>query len=336
MSVASLLDTLATRHLNDGESYQAFRSIAGGDWSEVEIAALLGALKTRGETADVIVGAARALRAAAVPFPKPPYPITDTCGTGGDGAGTVNLSTAVAFVAAAGGVRVVKHGNRAASSRCGSADVLEALGVNLTASAEVSRRCLDLLGICFLFAPHYHRGVHRAGAVRATLKTRTLFNLLGPLANPALPEYQVVGVYAPELCHPVATTLARLGCLSALVVHGGGLDELALHAPTVGYRLAEGRLSAVTIRAEDYDLTPADPTELRGADATANARWLQTVLAGGGSRADRDAVALNAGAAFWVTGIEPTLAAGVRLAHSILADGRAAGLPGRLAELSHA
>ncbi|MGE3618797.1 MAG: anthranilate phosphoribosyltransferase, partial [Gemmatimonadales bacterium] len=171
MPAAEILDTLSRRSLEADESFAAFTELVTGGLSEIEIAAILGALKSRGESPAEIAGAARALRAAAVAFPKPDYPVADTCGTGGDGAGTVNISTAAAFVAAEAGVRVAKHGNRAASSRCGSADLLEAAGVRHEAPPEVARRCLDETGLCFLFAPAYHPGVRRATPVRRALKT---------------------------------------------------------------------------------------------------------------------------------------------------------------------
>src|SRR5688500_16397840 len=183
-SISSTLDTLSRRALDRAESEQIFAALVAGQLTEIEIAALLIAIKTRGETPDMVAGAGDAIRAAAVAFPKPDYPVADPCGTGGDGTGTVNISTAAAFVAAEGGVAIAKHGNRATSSRCGSADLLETLGVKLDPTPEVARRCLDQAGLCFLFAPAYHPGVRHATPVRRALKTRTIFNLVGPVANP--------------------------------------------------------------------------------------------------------------------------------------------------------
>lgn len=335
MSVAELLDTLSRRSLDQTESFAAFRGLLEGDLTELEIAALLGALKTRGETPEEITGAALALRTAAAPFPKPAYPVADTCGTGGDGAGTVNISTAAAFVAAEAGVRVAKHGNRATSSRCGSADLLEALGVRLDVPPSVARRCLDQTGICFLFAPAYHAGVRRATPVRQALRTRTVFNLLGPLANPARPEYQVMGVYDPRLVRPLAEALRRLGCRGALVVHGSGLDEIALHGPTTAARLTGDLVSDLTITPADCGLAPAPLAALAGGGPEEAADWLLGLLAGAGRAAHRDAVAANAGAMLWISGLAPTLRDGAAHAAAILDRGTAIGRLTALVEASH-
>jgi anthranilate phosphoribosyltransferase len=334
MTVADVLETLSLRSLEEAESYATFSALVGGDLSEVEIAALLAALKTRGETPAEIAGAARALRDAAVPFPKPPYPVADTCGTGGDGAGTVNLSTAAAFVAAACGVAVAKHGNRASSSRCGSADLLEALGVKLDPPPGVARRCLDESGVCFLFAPAYHPGVRRAMGVRRTLKTRTLFNLLGPLANPAHPELQVMGIYTPHLVRPAAETLALLGCRAALVVHGDGLDEIALHAETRAAFLRDGRVTDLVLAPEDAGIARVPLSALAGGEPSHGAQWLTGLLAGRGERAHAQAVALNAGALLWLGGVSPTFRSGVERARATLATGEPLGRLQRLRELS--
>jgi anthranilate phosphoribosyltransferase len=335
MTVADVLETLSLRSLEEAESYATFSALVGGDLSEVEIAALLAALKTRGETPAEIAGAARALREAAVPFPKPPYPVADTCGTGGDGAGTVNLSTAAAFVAAACGVAVAKHGNRASSSRCGSADLLEALEVRLDPPPEVARRCLDEIGICFLFAPAYHPGVRRAMGVRRTLRTRTLFNLLGPLANPAHPELQVMGIYTPHLVRPAAETLALLGCRAALVVHGGGLDEIGLHGETRAALLRDGQVDDLVLTPEDAGIPRAPLSALAGGEPTHAARWLTDLLAGRGEPAHADAVALNAGALLWLGGERHTFRSAVERARAALATGEPLGRLERLRELSH-
>jgi anthranilate phosphoribosyltransferase len=335
MPVGELLETLSRRSLDQAESYATFAELVGGRLSEVEIAALLVALKTRGETPPEIAGAARALREAGVAFPKPPYPVADTCGTGGDGAGTVNVSTAAAFVAAAGGVAVAKHGNRASSSRCGSADLLEAAGVKLDPIPAVARRCLDQVGVCFLFAPAYHPGVRQAMGVRRTLGTRTLFNLLGPLANPAQPEVQVMGIYAAHLVRPAAETLALLGCEAALVVHGSGLDEIALHGPTTAARLAAGVVEDVVLTPEEAGLPRAPVEALRAGEPAAAAGWLADLLAGRGDRVHTDTVALNAGALLWIAGRCATLRAGAERAREILASGSALERLQALVELSH-
>ncbi|MHB1327993.1 MAG: anthranilate phosphoribosyltransferase [Gemmatimonadales bacterium] len=335
MSAASVLDTLSRRSLDQTESFAAFSGLIAGDLTEIEIAALLGALKARGETPAEIAGAAMALRRAAVPFPKPDYPVADTCGTGGDGAGTVNISTAAAFVAAAAGVRVAKHGNRASSSRCGSADLLEALGVRLETTPAVARQCLDQAGVCFLFAPAYHPGVRRATGVRQTLRTRTVFNLLGPLANPAQPEYQVMGVYAERLVVPLAETLGMLGCREALVVHGSGMDEIALHGPTTAARLHRGAVQRLTLTPEAAGCTPAPVEALAGGSPEEGAAWLRQLLAGHAPRAHLDAVALNSGAMLWIAGLAPDLRAGVGAARDVLGTGAGLGHLDALIECSH-
>jgi len=322
MSVAELLDTLSRRSLDHEESYATFAGLVSGRLCDVEIAALLAALKTRGETPAEIAGAARALREAAVVFPKPDYPVADTCGTGGDGAGTVNISTAAAFVAAEAQVRVAKHGNRASSSRCGSADLLEALGVKLEPSPEVARRCLDQTGLCFLFAPAYHPGVRQAMAVRRTLKTRTVFNLLGPLANPAHPEFQVMGIYAPHLCRPAAETLGLLGCRVALVVNGNGLDEIALHGPTTAALLRDGKVTELTITPEDAGLERAPLAALAGAGPAEAGPWLRSLLAGRGDPHHQRAVAANAGAMIWIAGLASSLREGTAVALDMIRGGR--------------
>lgn len=329
-----LLDALAARSLRVDESYHAFRGIIAGQFSEVEIAALLAALKTRGESANEIAGAARAMRESAVVFPRPAYRTADTCGTGGDGAGTVNISTAAAFVVAAAGLPVVKHGNRAISSRCGSADVLEAAGVVIDPEPEIARHCLDEAGVCFLFAPRYHPGMRNAAGVRRSLRTRTVFNLLGPLANPARPDIQLVGVYAPHLVRPAAETLRQLGCTAALVVHGSGLDEIALHGETTAVRLRDGELHALTLTPEDAGLERHPRAALVPTDGFNAGDWLREVLSGGGPAAHRAAIAVNVGAVLWISGMAPSLASGTARARQLLADGEPARRLARLVEVS--
>lgn len=294
------LELLRTRSLDREEALALFRGIMAGHLGEIEIAAVLAALKTRGETPSEIAGAAQAMREHAVAFPAPDYPFADTCGTGGDGVGSLNVSTAVAFVAAELGLPVAKHGNRSVSSRCGSADVLEALGARLDAPPEVSRRCLDDAGVCFLLAPQYHPGVRHAMPVRRTLATRTMFNLLGPLANPARPPIQLMGVYDPQLVAPLAETLGLLGCDAALVVHGAGHDELVLHGSSTVARWQDGRLDAFMLTPERAGLAAAPAASIQGGEPAENAAWLRAVLAGRATPAQVDAVALNAGALAWV------------------------------------
>ncbi len=324
MHIAGILDTLARRNLTRDETSDIFAHLVGAGWSEIELAGLLGALKARGETPEEIAGAAQALRATALPFPRPEYRFADTCGTGGSASGTLNVSTAVAVVVAELGLPVAKHGNRAVSSKSGSADVLEAIGVRLETTPEVARRCLDEIGLCFLFAPQYHAGVRHAMPVRQALGTRTLFNLLGPLVNPARPPLQIVGVYDPALCVPVARTLAMLGTESALVVHGEGLDEIALHGTTRAALYRDGRLSELELTPEEAGLSRHPLEALRGGQPADNAAALEALLAGKDNGAYRDAVAINAGALAWIGGLSESLAEGADLAGAALASGRCA------------
>jgi anthranilate phosphoribosyltransferase len=335
MRAGEVLDALTRRSLTREESTAAFRLLLAGDYSEIEVAAVLVALKTRGETPEVMAGAVEALLMAAVPFPRPDYPYADCCGTGGDGASTVNISTAAAFVAAELGIPIAKTGNRSVSSRCGSADVLERLGVRLDPPPEVARRCLDELGICFVFAPQYHPGVRHIAPVRRALGVRTVFNLVGPIANAARPPWQMMGIYDPALCEAAVRTLQLLGRDVALVVHGSGLDEVALHGPTTGVLLQGGEIRHITITPEEAGLTPAPVEALTGAGPEENAAWLLELLGGKGRPAQADAVAFNAGVLAWATGMAPTLREATRRARQALDGGGAAGRLGRLAESSH-
>lgn len=309
--------------LSRDEMQAQFTRIVQGECPPATLAALLVALKIKGESSDEIAGAAAAMRAHALPFARPDYEFADCCGTGGDGTGTLNISTAVAFVLADCGIPVAKHGNRAVSSKAGSADVLEALGLNLTPAPALARRMLDETGFCFLFAPQYHAGVSHAMPVRRELATRTLFNLLGPLSHPAAPQLQLLGVYDPRLCRVIAETLRQLGCETALVVNGG-VDEIALHAATRLVLLRNGTIEERIIEPADAGLAPRPLAELAGGDAAFNAAALRNLLAGEltGS-AYADAVALNAGALLWAARRANTLADGCARARAALASGHA-------------
>ena len=332
----ALSGLFAGRSLTSEEAESLFTQLVTGSLDDPAIAALLIALKMKGETADELIGAARALRAADAPFPRPDYLFADSCGTGGDGSGTVNLSTAVAFVAAAAGLPVAKHGNRSVTSRCGSADVLEQLGARLDASAETSRRALDEIGVCFLFAPCYHPGVKHAGPVRRALKVRTIMNVLGPCVNPAEPPVQLLGVADPALLEPVARTLAALGVGQALVVHGAGLDEIALHDVTDAIRLSDGAIEPVTISPEDAGLERAPVEAIRGGGPEENAERLKALLLGRGTAAERQAVALNAGALLLTAGKAKTLREAVDVALQTIASGAASRILDGFVEMSHA
>lgn len=335
MRASEALDLLARRSLSREESTETMRRFLAAEYSELEMAGILVALKTRGETPDTMAGAVDALLASALPFPYPTYRYADCCGTGGDGTGTVNISTAAAFVAAELGIPIAKTGNRSVSSRCGSADLLEKLGVRLDPGPEVGRRCLDEVGLCFVFAPQYHPGVRHAAPVRKALGVRTIFNLVGPIANAARPPWQMMGIYDPALCEPAARTLQLLGREVAFVIHGSGLDEVAIHGPTTGVLVQGTESRWVTITPEEAGVAPAPIEALRGGGPEENAEWLLTLLEGRGAPAHRDAVAMNAGTLAWVTGKTATLRDGVREARGALDGGDGARRLSRLAELSH-
>jgi len=326
----------AGESLSQSEAESLFEALVQGRLDEPAIAAMLIALRIRGETTDELIGAARALRAADAPFDRPDYLFADSCGTGGDGSGTINLSTAVAIVAAAAGLPVAKHGNRSVTSRCGSADVLEHLGVKLDAPAEASRRALDEIGLCFLFAPQYHPGLRHAGPVRRALGVRTIMNVLGPCVNPAEPKVQLLGVAEERLLEPVALTLAALGVERAMVVHGSGLDEVALHGETKAVRLAGGALEALTIAPEEVGFARLPLARIQGGGPEENAERLKALLYGYGAPAERQAVALNAGALLLTAGRAATLREGVEIALGILGTGAGHRLLRALVEISHA
>ena len=309
--------------LSEGEAETVFAQVVAGTVDDARLSGLLVALKAKGEAASEMIGAVRALRAAATPFPRPEGLFADTCGTGGDGAGTINISTAVAFAAAACGLPVVKHGNRSITSRCGSADVLEKLGAKLDLQPEQSRAVLDASGVCFLFAPHYHPGMRHAAAARKALGVRTIFNMLGPCLNPAVPPVQIVGVAEPRLIAKIGEVLASLGCERALIVHGDGLDEVALHAETEAMRLVDGSLDWVTLTPEEAGLSRAPIEHLAGGDADENARRLQALLGGAGSAAERNMVAINAGALLVTARLADGLREGTAMALDALAGGKA-------------
>ena len=318
---AALARLYAGESLGEAGAETVFERLVAGTLGEPAIAAMLIALRFKGETAEEMRGAARALRAADVPFPRPDYLFADTCGTGGDGSSLINVSTAVAFVAAAAGLPVAKHGNRSVTSPCGSADVLEQLGVRLDVSPEVSRRALDEAGVCFLLAPLYHPGLRHAGPVRRALRVRTVMNLLGPCLNPAEPEVQLLGVADARFLEPVAMTLASLGVRNALVVHGSGIDEMALHGETQAVRVAEGQFEPLLLSPEQAGLQRRPLDSLKGGAPEENAQRLKALLMGRGREAEIDAVALNAGALLLTAGLAGDLREAVARAKETIASG---------------
>ncbi len=279
--------------LSREQSKQLFSAIVQGELSNEQLAGALIALKLKGETVDEISGAVTALQAAAEPFPTPDYVFADIVGTGGDGANTINLSTASAIIAASMGAKVAKHGNRSVSSKTGSSDVLAALGVRLDLDAATARKALDEIGICFLFAPQYHRGFKHAVPVRQALKTRTIFNILGPLINPAKPKHQLLGVYDEKLLQPYAETALALGHQHSIVVHGAGLDEVALHAETQVAEIYQGKIERYTLTAEDFGLKPQPLDAIHGGEPEQNAQYIRALLQGKGEPAHVNAVAAN-------------------------------------------
>ena len=310
------------RALAAEEAAAAFEIIMSGDATAAQIGAFLMALRVRGETVEEIAAAAQVMRDKALRIDAPAGAV-DTVGTGGDASGTYNVSTASAFVVAAAGVPVAKHGNRALSSKSGAADVLTALGINIDCDMASVRAALWEVGICFLMAPRHHSAMRHVGPARVELGTRTIFNLLGPLANPAMVSRLLVGVYAREWVEPVAHVLDRLGASDAWVVHGSdGLDEITTTGPSHVAELRGGKVTCFDIAPGDVGLAEAAPADLKGGDPTANAAALTAVLEGAAG-AYRDIVLINAGATLVVAGKADDLAAGVALARQTIDSGAA-------------
>jgi anthranilate phosphoribosyltransferase len=302
-----------------------FERLVVGKLEPAEIAGMLIALRMKGETAEEMIGAAKALSAAALPFDRPDYLYADCCGTGGDGSGLINVSTASAFVAVACGLPIAKHGNRSISSRCGSADVLEAVGATIEVPPEKARALLDETGFCFLFAPAYHPGMKHAALVRRQLEVRTIMNLLGPCINPARPRVQLLGVADPKMLRRIALTLEAVGVHEALVVHGSGLDEVALHAETRAVRLSGGTIEELEITPEDAGLERAPLKVVTGGDVAENAVRFEALLAGRGGKAEEDIVVLNTAALLTTAGKAASLREGAALAREAIASGAASG-----------
>lgn len=317
---------LERRDLDRGTARALFTEIVEGRLPEPLMAAAFVALRLKGEAAEELTGAALALRDAARPFPSPNYLFADSCGTGGDCSGSINVSTAAAIAAAACGLPVVKHGNRSFTSKCGSADVLEALGARLDLSPLESREVLDRTGFCFLLAPAYHPGIAHAGPVRRALKVRTVMNLLGPCLNPARPKVQLLGVADPGQLLPIAKTLRALGVERALVVHGSGLDEVAVHAFTRAVRVVGDEIDTLEITPEQAGLRRYPRDDIVGGNPVENARLLVDILSGRGAEAQRAIVAINAGALLETAGIATDLRDGVARVFEAISDGRARAL----------
>jgi anthranilate phosphoribosyltransferase len=317
------------------EAEQAMQIIMSGEATDAQIGGYLVALRMKGETVQEITGSARAMRAhsSRVPYRRNGSSLLDTAGTGGDGAHTFNISTTAAFVIAGAGRKVAKHGNRAASSRCGSADVLNAMGVNLDLTPEQVAQCIDAVGIGFIFAPRFHPAMKYAIGPRRELGQRTIFNMLGPLTNPAGATHQLIGVYDPALTELLAEVLASLGGQAAFVVHGhGGLDELTTSGPNRVSHLHNGQVSTYNLDASDFGLRPAAPDDLIGGDPVENAAMLRALLCGDDKSPRRDVVLLNSAAALATeTG---DFAAGLDAARQSLDSGAALSMLDTLAAFS--
>lgn len=335
MSIAEALRRLAeSRDLSEDEMTAAMREVMEGRATAAQIGGLLMGLRVKGETVDEIVGAARTMRDHGIRLKTRAGVVLDTCGTGGDGLGTFNISTAAAFVAATAGIAVAKHGNRAMSGRVGGADVLEALGVGIDLAPARVEACLDEVGIAFLFAQTFHPAMKNAAGPRRELGVRTIFNLLGPLANPAGATHQLVGVFAETWTEPLARALGRLGTRRALVVHGrDGADEISLSASTAVAELSGGEVRCYEVTPEQFGFRRATVDDLAVCDANHSAQALRAVLSGErGPQAD--IVALNAGAALYAAEKEASIEAGVSRATQILRSGEAAKKLAALIEVS--
>jgi anthranilate phosphoribosyltransferase len=321
----SLKKIIGREDLDETEMAEVMSEVMSGNATDAQIGALMGALATKGETYSELAGAARAMRRKATRIQVSSDTVVDTCGTGGDSAHTFNISTTAAFVVAGCGVTVAKHGNRSVSSKCGSADLLETLGVKLDVGPELVEEAIHEIGIGFLFAPLFHGAMRHAARARKEVGVRSIFNMLGPLTNPAGANCQLLGVYAPELTEMFALALRRLGTRRAFIVHGhDGLDEISVCAPTRVSELKEGLIRT-------YDLTPeqligrcAQPKDLEGGDPSVNAEITRRILAGE-KGARRDVVVVNAAAALVAAGVAGDLSEGVRQAESAIDSGAAAG-----------
>jgi anthranilate phosphoribosyltransferase len=319
----AIAKALERNDLTRSEAYEVMNEIMSGQATQVQIAGFLIALRAKGETPEEIAGCAEAMRTHVVVVEPKRTDLVDVVGTGGDGQHTINISTAAALVAAAAGAGVAKHGNRAASSACGSADVLEALGFNLELAPERIARSIDELGFGFMFAQAHHPAMKHAGPVRRELGTRTIFNILGPLTNPAGARCQVIGVYSAALVRPIAEALVQLGSERAFVVHGaGGLDELSPIGPNQVCEVRNGQVIERTIEPLDFGIPRCELEDLRGGDSTANAAAIREVFQGGnGGR--RNAIVLNAAGAIAAAGLAEDLAEGVEIAIATVSSRKA-------------
>jgi len=321
--------------LSQSDAEQFFTETFNGNVEPALLASALTALKMKGETSEEIAGAAIAVRACAKEFPSQAHDVADCVGTGGDGANTINISTTAAILAAACGLKMAKHGNRSVSSMSGSADLLEALGVNLSMSPQTASDCIEQANICFLYAPAYHPGFKYAGPVRKAMGVRTLFNILGPLVNPAFPSTMLLGVYSPNLLPVIAESLQLTGVKRSWVVHGSGLDEIALHGETQVIELKDGVQTEKTITPEDFGLSRYTLDDIKGGTPQENADFIKAILAGKGLPAHNSAVIINCAALLYLHDKADNLKDAAAIATEVLASGKAMDTINKLVEVSN-
>ncbi|MCH2057347.1 MAG: anthranilate phosphoribosyltransferase [Thalassotalea sp.] len=321
--MSSVLNTLIEQgSLEQSEAQAFFEQMIQGEVEPALLASVLTALKIKGETPAEIAGAALAVRDNATTFPSLDFDVADCVGTGGDGANTINISTTAAILAAACGLKMAKHGNRSVSSMSGSADLLEAFGVNLMMSPEAAANCLSECNLCFLFAPAYHPGFRHAAPVRKAMGVRTLFNILGPLVNPAAPKTMLLGVYTPSLLTVIANALVLTGVERAWVVHGSGLDEIALHGETQIIEIQSGTISERTISPENFGLARYSLEDIKGGTPEENAQTIKNILSGKGEAAHNAAVLINCAALLYLHGKADTLEGAIAIANEVLLSGQ--------------
>lgn len=334
-NISPLSQLVDNKDLSQQETKDFFTQVLKGNVEPALLASVLTALKIKGETPAEIAGAAVAIRGAATPFPEKSYAVADCVGTGGDGANTINISTTAAILSAACGLKMAKHGNRSVSSMSGSADLLEAFGVNLNMSPAVASNCLEQANICFLFAPAYHSGFKHAGPVRQAMGIRTLFNILGPLVNPASPQVMLLGVYTPELLEPIAKALQLTGVKRAFVVHGSGLDEIALHGNTQVIEIKGNELIERTISPQDFGLENYSLDDIKGGTPQENADIIKAILSGQGQDAHNAAVVINTAALLYLHDKASNLTEAAKLASETLKSGQGLQTLEQLVKLSN-
>jgi anthranilate phosphoribosyltransferase len=334
--MSKVLAQLIERHaLTKNQADEFFNLMIKGEIEPALLASVLTALKIKGETPEEIAGAAIAIRRSARAFPVQEFPVADCVGTGGDGANTINISTTAAILAAACGLKMAKHGNRSVSSMSGSADLLEALGVNLMMSPQTASDCLAQANLCFLYAPAYHSGFKHAAPVRKTMGIRTMFNIIGPLVNPAQPSVMLLGVYTPELIETLAKTLMLTGVKRAWVVHGSGLDEIALHGTTDLTEINNDQLVKKQISPEDFGLQRYPLSAIKGGTPRENADIITSILSGNGEDAHNAAVIINCAALLYLHDKTDSLKEAAQLASKVLASGKAAATLATLVSVSN-